>query len=132
MATTYWTLTCASLNSWQFIDTPEFNRLRKVSQTATVQFVYPSATHTRFEHSVGTAILAENIFNRLTANKLFFENEEEEDTICKCVSLAGLLHDLGHGPFSHLFDNEVIPLLMCKFNKTWLYLETRRRLCSYA
>ncbi|MBU0532366.1 HD domain-containing protein [Candidatus Micrarchaeota archaeon] len=73
------------------IDTPEFQRLRRIKQMSITYLVYPGANHTRFEHSLGTAYLSWVI-----ANRLGFEEDE-----ARKVKLAGLLHDIGHTAFSH-------------------------------
>jgi putative nucleotidyltransferase with HDIG domain len=77
-----------------FIDTPEFQRLRQIKQLGTAQFIFPTANHTRFDHSIGVAHLA-----RTMATHLKLSDKEVE-----LISLAGLLHDIGHGPLSHSFD----------------------------
>jgi HD superfamily phosphohydrolase len=86
---------------WDFMDTPEFQRLRNLKQLGNSHYVFPSATHSRFEHSIGVAYLSNKLYKHLSSDK----------TYEKCVTLAGLCHDLGHGPFSHLFDRGVIKTL---------------------
>lgn len=86
------------------IDTPEFQRLRYLKQLGAVHFVYPSATHTRFEHSIGVSHLAFIMSNHL------FKDEKIPETnypISELTRVAGLIHDIGHGPFSHLYDSQV-------------------------
>ena len=73
------------------IDTPEFQRLRRIKQLGMTYLVYPSANHTRFEHSIGALHLAGRLASRLALG-------EEETAL---VRFAALLHDLGHGPLSH-------------------------------
>jgi hypothetical protein len=73
------------------IDTPQFQRLRRLKQLGTTYMVYPSANHTRFEHSLGAFHLAGRIAERLGLSV--------EDKIN--LRLAALLHDIGHGPLSH-------------------------------
>ncbi|CAG8821510.1 34740_t:CDS:10, partial [Gigaspora margarita] len=89
----------------QFIDTPQFQRLRDIKQLGTAFYVFPGATHTRFEHSLGTAYLAYNLTKRLQEQQ--GKNNYDERNL-KCVTLAALCHGLGHGPYSHLFDRDFI------------------------
>ncbi|KLO23596.1 HD domain-containing protein [Marinitoga sp. 1155] len=79
-------------------DTPLVQRLRYLSQLAGAEYVYPSATHTRFSHSLGVMHIA-----GLYAKKLFENNHQKT----RILRLAGLLHDLGHGPYSHQFDDVI-------------------------
>jgi len=73
------------------LDTPAVQRLRNIKQLGTVQLVYPSANHTRFEHSLGVYHLAEQAL----------ENLDVGGRDADRVRAAALLHDVGHGPFSH-------------------------------
>ena len=93
-----------------YIDTEEFQRLRNLKQLGNVCLVYPGATHTRFEHSLGTSYLASKLTGILVSNKLSSEFMPS-DFEWKAIALAGLLHDIGHGPYSHLFDRKVINYL---------------------
>lgn len=79
----------------KLIDTPAFRRLLNIKQLSHAFLVYPSAIHTRFEHCLGVNHLANQV-----AQHLNFDDEKRE-----IIRLAGLLHDVGHGPFSHLFEN---------------------------
>lgn len=88
-----------------FIDTIEFQRLRNLKQLGNIHLVFPGATHSRFEHSIGVAHLSNDLFSHLC--KSLFDPQETR-YYEEAVTLAGLLHDLGHGPFSHLFDRSVI------------------------
>lgn len=85
------------------IDTPIFQRLRRVKQLSPVDLVYPGATHTRFAHSIGSLFVMDKIANRLVDDHYL----EEEDV--QRLRLAALLHDLGHYPFSHVIES-----VMCK------------------
>ena len=80
---------------WIIIDSPEFQRLRKIKQTGNTYRVYPGAVHTRFEHSLGTAYLCRSLCDKL---------KHIEDKDMMCLQIASLCHDLGHCAFSHLFD----------------------------
>ncbi len=84
------------------ISTPVFQRLRYVKQTGLAYMVYPGMNHTRFEHSLGVMYLARELAKFISENsKLDFVNVE-------LVALAGLLHDVGHLPFSHTFENALM------------------------
>jgi hypothetical protein len=83
------------------IDTHVFQRLRRIRQLAGAHLTYPGAQHSRFEHSLGTMHLAGHA-GKVLADKGYIDNEKVE-----MLRLAALLHDIGHGPFSHLFE-EVI------------------------
>src|SRR5215510_5506988 len=83
----------------EIIDTPFFQRLRRIKQLAGAHLVYPSAQHSRFEHSVGSMHLA-----GLTGEHLLQEGTIESKETIQELRIASLLHDIGHGPFSHLFE----------------------------
>jgi hypothetical protein len=80
------------------IDTHVFQRLRRIRQLAGAHLTYPGAQHSRFEHSLGTMHLAGRAGNVL--NDKGYINEDQIQTL----RIAALLHDIGHGPFSHLFE----------------------------
>ncbi|ESO04811.1 hypothetical protein HELRODRAFT_111791 [Helobdella robusta] len=88
------------------VDTPQFQRLRFIKMTGTGSLVYPGAVHTRFEHSIGVCHLAETLCRTLQQKQPEL-NITESDV--SCVAVAGLCHDLGHGPFSHLYDQLFVP-----------------------
>lgn len=85
------------------IDTPEFQRLHRLKQLGLTQHVYPSATHTRFEHSLGVSHLAKVLVTSLKEKGL-----DIDSNMIELYQIAGLIHDIGHGPFSHLYDDEII------------------------
>jgi HD superfamily phosphohydrolase len=87
----------------RLVRTPEFQRLDRIRQLGGCSFVYPSATHTRLEHSLGVCHLARVLGEHL--QRLRPDLVSTDDVVC--LQLAGLLHDLGHGPFSHLFEEFV-------------------------
>ncbi len=82
----------------RIIDTREFQRLNGVKQLGLTYLVFPGANHTRFEHSMGTYFLSDQL-----ARKLHMNDEQIE-----VISLSGLLHDIGHPPFSHSAEEAMI------------------------
>jgi HD superfamily phosphohydrolase len=84
-------------NSWikPFIDSPNFQRLRHIKQLGMGDFIFPGAVHTRFNHCIGCAYVASQV-----AHKIGLSDEERQLVIIAC-----LLHDIGHGPFSHAFED---------------------------
>lgn len=132
----------------RIMDTPQFQRLRDLHQLGAAYYVFPGASHRRFEHSIGTSHLVRFYFSRpacaswapsqspalalpshgflllasllprllLSQAGIMMRNLQarqpeleisERDVVL--VKLAALCHDLGHGPFSHVFDSEFIP-----------------------
>src|SRR5438309_526950 len=80
------------------VDTASFQRLRHLRQLGMAQATYPNATHTRFAHSIGVLGIMEHIA-RVAKQSLTLSDEQIED-----IRLAGLLHDVGHYPYSHLME----------------------------
>ena len=80
----------------KFLDSKEFQRLRHIKQTSFANYVYPSANHTRFSHSLG----AYHLMNKVVENNLMKIDSKTKEALI----LAALLHDIGHGPFSHLWE----------------------------
>ena len=82
------------------IEHPYFQRLKDIKQLGLAYKVYENVIHSRFEHSIGVAYLC-----KLAISKLKKDNDFISEKLVILVTLAGLLHDIGHGPSSHLFDN---------------------------
>jgi len=80
------------------IDNPIFQRLRRIKQLSGAHLTYPAAQHTRFEHSLGVMHIASQAGHALNEKGILLSDDIE------VLRLAGLLHDIGHGPFSHLFE----------------------------
>jgi HD superfamily phosphohydrolase len=91
----------------EIVDTVIFQRLRGIRQLAGAHLVYPSAQHSRFEHSIGTMHIAGYAGETLFSKGYFGDEDKVQQ-----LRLAALLHDIGHGPFSHLFEE----VLMEKYN----------------
>ncbi len=83
----------------ELIDTPIFQRLRRIRQLAGAHLVYPGALHSRFEHSLGSMFLA-----GLSGQTLYSKDYITDMDVIQKLRIAALLHDVGHGPFSHLFE----------------------------
>lgn len=86
------------------IDTYAFQRLRRIRQLGVAWLVYPAAEHSRLTHSLGVYGMSKRIINALKRNSKKFNLEKEEE---KLITIAALLHDIGHGPFSHAFENVI-------------------------
>ena len=85
------------------IDHPYFQRLRRISQVGLTYYVYPGATHTRFHHTLGAYHLMTEAIDVLRSKGVEITDEEADG-----VKVAILMHDIGHGPFSHALEHTII------------------------
>jgi HD superfamily phosphohydrolase len=92
----------------RLIDTPDFQRLRRVRQLGAANLVYPTSLHTRFDHSIGTLHMAQRMLTSIQANS---HSAEEERTVTSLeqilTRLYALLHDVPHIPFGHTLEDEL-------------------------
>lgn len=88
---------------FDIIEHPYFQRLRRIKQLSLTHLVYPGALHTRFQHVIGAMSLMEKALFSLRSKGVEITKEEE-----KAVLIAILLHDIGHGPFSHTLEHSII------------------------
>jgi len=87
---------------WKVIQTREFQRLRRVKQLGFSELVYPGATHTRFAHSIGVFHTARKLMEVV---KRYLGDPGYQETKARSSLAAALVHDLGHGPYSHAFED---------------------------
>ncbi len=90
---------------YKLIDHPYFQRLRRIKQMGLSDFIYPGAVHTRFQHSLGALYLMKKSIESLKWKGVYISDAEY-----KAVSIAILLHDIGHGPFSHALEGIFISI----------------------
>ena len=117
------------------IDSKQFQRLRKLKQLGACCYVYPNAVHTRFEHSIGTSHIANKMLEcivrttplnemdvylaqipelKLYLDKMYVSQNKLrclDNYIIELIKISAMCHDLGHGPFSHVFDNFFLPYI---------------------
>ena len=86
--------------AWALLNTREFQRLRRIRQLGFSDLVYPGATHSRFAHSIGVYQTARRLVDVIARQ----QGEQYDHYRARVVLLAALLHDIGHGPFSHAFE----------------------------
>jgi deoxynucleoside triphosphate triphosphohydrolase SAMHD1 len=101
------------------IDTAEYQRLRQVKQTGVCQYIFLGAQHSRFEHSIGTAHLAHKLMVNLQIKHPFIVTNKQVEL----VTVAALLHDVGHGPFSHAFEE-----ILGNMGHRWTHEDMSRKL----
>jgi len=89
---------------FKLIEHPYFQRLRRIKQLGLTDYVYPGALHTRFHHALGATHLMKKAINVLRQKGISISKEEEDG-----VKIGILLHDIGHGPFSHALEGKILP-----------------------
>lgn len=87
---------------WRVVQTSSFQRLRRVKQLGFSEYVYPGATHTRFSHCLGAYHIAKNLLGVIQERS---ESGQFDNTLAQYAIAAALAHDVGHGPFSHAFED---------------------------
>lgn len=93
------------------IDTPWMQRLRRIHQLQSARWVYPSAEHTRFQHSLGTMHMAGRFARHLYPSlRAVCPDAPSFNCFEETFRIAGLLHDIGHGPYGHFFDDNFLSL----------------------
>jgi len=108
---------------YDLINHPIFQRLRRIKQLGLTNLVYPGALHTRFHHAIGAMHLMTEALQVLKSKNVKITDEE-----CRAAVIAILLHDIGHGPFSHALEHTIVKgvhhevlstMLMDELNKTF-------------
>jgi len=103
------------------IDSPYFQRLRRISQLGFTSFVFPGAVHTRFSHSVGAMHLAGKVFDQLMRNQYHsltdYYRPDQLEYYRQIIRFAALLHDIGHPPFSHAAESLLPTIHSLEFPK---------------
>lgn len=115
----------------KIINTPQFQRLKNIKQLGVSYSIFPGASHNRFEHSIGTSYLCGKMIDTLRDRHSTEEYGKIVITEVEslCVKVAGLCHDLGHGPFSHFFDRDYIPRVIK--GSTWTHEEASCKLFDF-
>lgn len=99
----YGFITLRHSNSLRLMDHPFVQRLRRISQLGLSDLVYPGAVHNRFHHALGSLYLMQEAIDTLRAKGTEI-SEEEQEAVCYAI----LLHDVGHGPFSHALEHSIV------------------------
>ena len=101
--------------AWKLLNTREFQRLRRIRQLGFSDLVFPGATHSRFAHSVGVYHTARRLADIVARHREGGRDHDRE----RIALLAALLHDVGHGPFSHAFEAALRTLRRPKTHEQW-------------
>jgi HD superfamily phosphohydrolase len=101
--------------AWRLLNTKEFQRLRRIRQLGFSDMVYPGATHSRFAHSIGVYHVARRLLDVIARE----QGAKHDRDRARVALLAALLHDLGHGPFSHAFENVARTTGLPKRHEDW-------------
>lgn len=107
----------------EIIHSPLFQRLRHISQMGFVDYVYPSARHSRFEHSLGVTVIASKMINAVIQNSQRRDDQTAieilNENVRMSVRMSALLHDVGHCLYSHtselVYGSELVTLMACEF-----------------
>ena len=104
--------------AWRLLNTPEFQRLRRIRHLGFSDLVYPGATHSRFAHAVGVYYTARRVIE-VIRRRLEFDGQEFDKERARVALLAALLHDIGHGPLSHVFEHASQAAGLDKRHEDW-------------
>ncbi len=104
--------------AWRLLNTREFQRLRRIRQLGFSDLVFPGATHSRFAHSVGVYHVARRLADVVERRQLERDEQPDKERV-RVVLLAALLHDIGHGPFSHVFEEVASDLQLPGRHEDW-------------
>eukprot|EP00347_Sterkiella_histriomuscorum_P001705 403370996 len=131
---------------WQFIDTPQFQRLRDIRQLGSAYLVFPGAVHTRFSHALGIGHLTDQIItsvfdeskirlkhnmNSTASNSQNDQSQESLEQDKRNVILAGLMSQLGQGMYSNFFQNHIIPFLKEQHGLIWDIKAQNQKIFEY-
>ena len=103
---------------WSLVQSPELQRLRRIRQLGFSEIVYPGATNTRFAHALGALQLARRMLGVLNKNNAFAD-VPDADNWKVATLVAALIHDVGHGPFSHVFEEVSEELGVTTHHEQW-------------
>ena len=101
--------------AWKLLNTREFQRLRRIRQLGFSDLVYPGATHSRFAHSIGVYQTARRLVDVIARR----QGEKHDPDRARVALLAALLHDIGHGPFSHAFEAAATAAGLPRRHENW-------------